>query len=52
MLLGFSLFMTCFAFQLPDVLDESKLKKMILLLEKRLLKNQEMRIKFADTPEK
>ncbi|KAG8232430.1 hypothetical protein J437_LFUL012861 [Ladona fulva] len=35
-----------------DVLDESTLKRMVLLFEKRALKNQEMRIKFPDMPEK
>jgi beta-catenin-like protein 1 len=35
-----------------DVLDETALKRMILLFEKRALKNQEMRIKFPDSPEK
>ncbi|XP_016978920.1 LOW QUALITY PROTEIN: beta-catenin-like protein 1 [Drosophila rhopaloa] len=35
-----------------DVLDEHSLKKLILVFEKRNLKNQEMRIKFADCPEK
>ncbi|EDW81269.1 uncharacterized protein Dwil_GK11115 [Drosophila willistoni] len=35
-----------------DVLDEQGLKKLILVFEKRNLKNQEMRIKFADNPEK
>ncbi|KAI8045371.1 hypothetical protein M5D96_001551 [Drosophila gunungcola] len=35
-----------------DVLDEQSLKKLILVFEKRNLKNQEMRIKFADSPEK
>lgn len=35
-----------------DVLDEFMLKKMILQFEKKALKNQEMRIKFLDTPEK
>lgn len=35
-----------------EVLDEVGLKKLILLLEKRILKNQEMRIKFPDQPEK
>lgn len=34
------------------MLDEYVLKRMILLFEKRTLKNQEMRIKFADAPEK
>ncbi|KAJ9573603.1 hypothetical protein L9F63_009019, partial [Diploptera punctata] len=35
-----------------EVLDESALKRLILLFEKRALKNQEMRIKFPDMPEK
>ncbi|XP_050069328.1 beta-catenin-like protein 1 [Anopheles maculipalpis] len=35
-----------------EVLDESGLKKMLLLFEKRVLKNQEMRIKFPDNAEK
>ncbi|KAH8351160.1 hypothetical protein KR084_008505, partial [Drosophila pseudotakahashii] len=35
-----------------DVLDEQSLKKLILVFEKRNLKNQEMRIKFADSAEK
>lgn len=35
-----------------DILDESSLKKLTLLFEKRTLKNQEMRIKFPDIPEK
>ncbi|XP_020818564.1 beta-catenin-like protein 1 [Drosophila serrata] len=35
-----------------DVLDEQGLKRLILVFEKRNLKNQEMRIKFADSPEK
>ena len=35
-----------------EVLDESGLKKMLLVFEKRILKNQEMRIKFPDNPEK
>lgn len=35
-----------------EFLDEAGLKKMILLFEKRNLRNQEMRIKFPDTPEK
>lgn len=34
------------------VLDEGSLKKIFLLFEKRVLKNQEMRIKFPDQPEK
>uniref|UniRef100_A0A182Q491 Beta-catenin-like protein 1 N-terminal domain-containing protein n=1 Tax=Anopheles farauti TaxID=69004 RepID=A0A182Q491_9DIPT len=35
-----------------EVLDEGGLKKMLLLFEKRVLKNQEMRIKFPDQAEK
>ncbi|EDV95084.1 beta-catenin-like protein 1 [Drosophila grimshawi] len=35
-----------------DVLDEQGLKKLILVFEKRNLKNQEMRIKFSDNAEK
>lgn len=35
-----------------DVLDQAGLKKLILLLEKRILKNHEMRIKFPNFPEK
>lgn len=35
-----------------ETLDENGLRKMILLFEKRNLKNQEMRIKFQDNPEK
>ncbi|XP_065338159.1 beta-catenin-like protein 1 [Cloeon dipterum] len=35
-----------------DVLDETAMKRMVLLFEKRALKNQEMRIKFPDSPEK
>lgn len=35
-----------------EVLDEAGLKKLILVFEKRNLKNQEMRIKFPDNPEK
>lgn len=35
-----------------DILDEGGLRKMILLFEKRNLRNQEMRIKFPDNPEK
>ncbi|XP_014668512.1 PREDICTED: beta-catenin-like protein 1 [Priapulus caudatus] len=33
-------------------IDESQLKKMLLTFEKRVVKNQEMRIKFQDKPEK
>jgi len=38
----------------PEVesLDEGTLKRMILLFEKRALRNQEMRVKFPDQPEK
>lgn len=35
-----------------EAMDESSLKKMILQFEKRVTKNQEMRIKHADSPEK
>ncbi|KAL6433453.1 hypothetical protein ACFW04_006530 [Cataglyphis niger] len=35
-----------------EVLDEATLKRMILLFEKRGLRNQEMRVKFPDQPEK
>ncbi|XP_011179345.1 beta-catenin-like protein 1 [Zeugodacus cucurbitae] len=35
-----------------DVLDEVGLKKLLLVFEKRNLKNQEMRIKYPDNPEK
>ncbi|EAA01129.1 AGAP001357-PA [Anopheles gambiae str. PEST] len=35
-----------------EVLDEGGLKRMLLLFEKRVLKNQEMRIKFPDSAEK
>lgn len=35
-----------------EALDEGTLKRMILLFEKRALRNQEMRVKFPDQPEK
>ena len=35
-----------------DVLDENKLKRMILNFEKKVAKNQELRIKFPDDPSK
>lgn len=35
-----------------EILDDAGLKKILLLFEKRILKNQEMRIKFPDNPEK
>lgn len=35
-----------------EALDEAMLKRMILLFEKRALRNQEMRVKFPDQPEK
>jgi len=35
-----------------EVLDENALKRMILNFEKKVLKNQELRVKFPDTPEK
>lgn len=37
---------------LDNIMDENGLKKMLLLFEKRNLRNQEMRIKFPDNPEK
>lgn len=33
-------------------LDDAALRKMILNFEKKVFRNQEMRIKFADQPEK
>ncbi|KAL3858659.1 hypothetical protein ACJMK2_008922 [Sinanodonta woodiana] len=35
-----------------EALDESSLKKMLLQFEKRVYKNQEMRVKYPDLPEK
>lgn len=35
-----------------EPLDGNTLKKLILAFEKRVLKNQELRIKFPDLPEK
>ena len=35
-----------------DSLDENALKRLILNFEKRVLKNQELRVKFPDAPEK
>jgi beta-catenin-like protein 1 len=35
-----------------ESLDEASLKRMILNFEKRVLKNQELRVKFPDAPEK
>lgn len=40
-----------FVFQ-GEVLDETNLKKLVLKFEKSVYKNQEMRIKFPDMPEK
>lgn len=37
---------------LSGPIDESKLRKMLLSFEKRMLKNQELRIKFPDDPRK
>lgn len=37
---------------LQGPLDETKLKKMILNFEKKVMKNQELRIKFPDDPKK
>lgn len=41
-----------FSFGQEEPLDESSVKKMILTFEKRSYKNQELRIKFPDNPEK
>ncbi|GIX88478.1 beta-catenin-like protein 1 [Caerostris extrusa] len=42
--------------ELPEaesgVLDETNMKKLLLAFEKKVLKNQELRIKFPDQPEK
>ncbi|UYV80349.1 CTNNBL1, partial [Cordylochernes scorpioides] len=38
--------------QMDAVLDEAALKKLILNFEKKILKNQELRIKFPEFPEK
>lgn len=35
-----------------EVLDEGALKRMILQFEKKVYRNQEMRIKYPDLPEK
>lgn len=35
-----------------EALDDATLKRMVLLFEKRALRNQEMRVKFPDQPEK
>ena len=35
-----------------EALDESTLKRIVLLFEKRSLRNQEMRVKFPENPEK
>ncbi|CAG5107037.1 Similar to Ctnnbl1: Beta-catenin-like protein 1 (Mus musculus) [Cotesia congregata] len=35
-----------------EALDETNLKRMVLLFEKRAFRNQEMRVKFPDQPEK
>jgi len=35
-----------------EALDEVSLKKLLLQFEKRLCRNQELRIKFPDMPEK
>ena len=36
----------------PAPLDEASLKRTLLAFERKLLKNQELRVKFADTPSK
>lgn len=35
-----------------ETIDENSIKRMVLVFEKRALKNREMRIKFPDNPEK
>nr|KAG5712178.1 hypothetical protein BaRGS_014528 [Batillaria attramentaria] len=40
------------AARLAEPMDDTSLKKMLLQFEKRVYKNQEMRIKFPDLPEK
>lgn len=35
-----------------ETVDENSIKRMVLVFEKRALKNREMRIKFPDNPEK
>lgn len=35
-----------------EVVDENSIKRMVLVFEKRALRNREMRIKFPDNPEK
>lgn len=35
-----------------EAIDENSIKRMVLVFEKRALKNREMRIKFPDNPEK
>uniref|UniRef100_A0A8C6PDZ7 Beta-catenin-like protein 1 n=1 Tax=Nothobranchius furzeri TaxID=105023 RepID=A0A8C6PDZ7_NOTFU len=42
----------CICFFDAEPIDESSVKKMILTFEKRSYKNQELRIKFPDNPEK
>lgn len=35
-----------------EAVDENSIKRMVLVFEKRALRNREMRIKFPDNPEK
>lgn len=42
----------CLLYLQAEPVDESLVKKMILTFEKRSYKNQELRIKFPDSPEK
>lgn len=44
--------LTLLSLSQEEPLDESSVKKMILTFEKRSYKNQELRIKFPDNPEK
>lgn len=51
----YNTFSFCFLHRLikqAEPVDESSVKKMILTFEKRSYKNQELRIKFPDSPEK
>lgn len=51
-LIVFSLFLFYRLIKQAEPVDESSVKKMILTFEKRSYKNQELRIKFPDSPEK
>lgn len=36
----------------PEIVDASLLKKLVLKLERGITKNQELRIKYSENPEK